>query len=212
MNNTFKASAIGVAAALAAPVADAASRKGVAEQIGKIKDSNAEIRTKSWQAAGEFGAKAVEPLAEVRRADDLDVARAAKRALWQIVRYTGRPGADKDKKAVAEKLAGLLGGKTPIPVRREVLWMLSEVGEKQAVEPIAELLGHKELREDARMVLERIPAKASLAALRAGFKASPEDFKGNIAQSLRKRGKKVRGYKCVKLVPTKKTSVKALPK
>jgi len=62
------------------------------------------------------------------------------------------------------------------------------------------------------MVLERIPGKASVAALMAGFKTSPEDFKGNIAQSLRKRGKKVRGYECVKLVPTKKTTVKALPK
>lgn len=212
MNNTIKASVSGEAVAFAAGAASAASGKGVAELIGKIKGSNAEVRTKAWQVAGELGAAAVGPLAEVMTADDLEVARAAKRALWQIVRYTGRPGADKDKQGVAQELAGLLGGKTPIPVRREVLWMLSEVGEKQAIEPIAELLGHKELREDTRMVLERIPGKASLAAIRAAFKDSPKDFKGNMAQSLRKRGEKVRGFECAKLVPTKKTTVKALPK
>lgn len=211
-NRSIKASASGAAAALAAAAASASSGKSVDTLIGKIKDSSAEVRTQAWQGAGEFGAAAVGPLAKVMTVDDMEVARAAKRALWQIVRYAGRPGADEEKEGVAEELAALLGGKTPIAVRREVLWMLSEIGERQAIEPIAELLGHRELREDARMVLERIPVKASLAALRGGFKASPEDFKGNIAQSLRKRGKKVRGYECVKLVPTKETSVKALPK
>ena len=37
-----------------------------------------------------------------------------------------------------------------------------------------------------------------------------EDFKLNMAQSLRKRGQKVRGYSCVKLVPKKKTNVKPI--
>jgi len=70
------------------------------------------------------------------------------------------------------------------------------------------LLSNSELREDARMVLQRIPGRRSLAALRAGLKAAPKDFKINIAQSLRQRGVRVRGLPCVKLVPTKKTNVK----
>ena len=212
MNNIAKASLSGAAVAIAAGAASAASRRGVAGLIGKIKDSSAEVRTKAWQGAGKVGAAGVGPLAEVMLADDLEVARAAKRALWKIVRHTGRPGADKEKNAVARKLAGLLGGDTAVAVRREVLWMLSEIGGKKELEPIAELLGHKELREDARMVLERIPGRGSVSALRAGMKAAPEEFKLNIAQSLRKRGSRVRGYECVKLVPTKKTTVKALPK
>ena len=59
------------------------------------------------------------------------------------------------------------------------------------------------LREDARMALERIPIQRAVQALKAGFEIAPEDFKPNLAQSLRKRGVKVEGYPCVKLVPTK---------
>jgi len=186
--------------------------KAVSELIEKIKDSSPDVRTKAWLGAGEVGWRAVPALAEVMRDKDIEVARAAKRGLWKIVHYAGRPGADEERRAVAAHLGGLLADDTPVPVRREVLWMLSEIGEQELVKPIAGLMSNKELREDARMVLERIPGKASVAALRAAFKTSPEDFKGNIAQSLRKRGKKVRGYKCVKLVPTKQTAVKALPK
>jgi len=209
IDNITKAHAAG-AAVVAGGVADAASKKDAAELIAKIKDSSAEVRTKAWLGAGEAGAAAVNALAEVMTDKDLEVARAAKRALWQIVHYTGRPGADKERQAVADKLAGLLGDGQPVAVRREVLWMLSEIGGKKAVEPIAVLLANKELREDARMVLERIPDKSSVAALRAGFKSVPEDFKPNLAQSLRNRGGKVRGYECVKLVPTKQTSIKPL--
>jgi len=185
-------------------------KKGVAELIVKIKDSDAEVRSKAWLGAGEVGAAAVTELAAVMTDKDLEVARAAKRGLWKIVRHTGRPGADRERNAVARKLAGLLGDETAVAVRREALWMLSEIGEKNAIEPIAELLGDKELREDARQALERIPGKGSLAALKAGFEAVPKEFKPNIAQSLRKLGVRVKGYECVKLVPTKQTTVKPL--
>ena len=69
---------------------------------------------------------------------------------------------------------------------------------------------NKNLREDARMALERIPGKRTVTTLKAAFEKVPEDFKPNIAQSLRKRGEEVAGYPCKKLVPTKKTDVKPL--
>ena len=108
------------------------------------------------------------------------------------------------------ELIGLLGDENPVSVRREVLWMLSEIGGRNSVKPVARLMKNNELREDARMALERIPAKAAVAALQAGFEAAPEDFKPNIAQSLRKRGQEVAGYPCQKLVPKKKTDLKPL--
>ena len=186
--------------------------KAVADLIEKIRDSNPEVRTKAWLGAGEVGWPAVPALAEVMTDENLEVARAAKRALWKIVRHAGRPGADEERQSVAVHVSSLLAGDKPVAVRREALWMLSEIGEKGLIKPIAGLLTNKELREDARMVLERIGDKASVAELEAGFKTAPEDFKLNLAQSIRKRGKKVRGYECVKLVPTKQTAVKALPK
>jgi HEAT repeat protein len=149
-------------------------------------------------------------LAEVMTDNDLEVARAAKRGLWKIVRHAGRPGARDEKTAVTAELIPLLGDDQPDPVRREVLWMLSEIGGSNSIKPIAALLSNKQLREDARMVLQRIPSKRAVAALKAGLKAAPQDFKLNIAQSLRQRGVEVPGLPCVKLVPAKETHVKPL--
>ncbi|MHC4145999.1 MAG: HEAT repeat domain-containing protein [Planctomycetota bacterium] len=201
--NLRKASlAAGVAVAMT-QATEAARNKGVKKLIAGIKDSSANARTEAWQSAGEVGAPAVKPLAQVMTDGELEIARAAKRALWKIVRHTGRPGADDEKKAVETRLRGLLSDDQPVAVRREVLWMLSEIAGMRSVKPMARLLSNKDLREDARMALERIPNKRAIQALRAGFKAAPEDFKPNLAQSLRKRGQKVAGYPCVKLVPSK---------
>jgi HEAT repeat protein len=214
MNNLKKSALATAATGVMVGTADAAKRRGGAKRqaveklIDKIKDDNDEVRTEGWLGAGQVGAAAVEPLAKVMTDKDLEVARAAKRALWKIVRHTGRPKATKDKRAVEAKLLELLGDDQPVSVRREVLWMLSEIGSFKSVKPIAGLLSNKQLREDARMALERIPARGAVKALKAGLKAAPEDFKLNIAQSLRKRGTDVPGLACVKLVPTKKTNVK----
>ena len=196
------------AVAVTAETAGAAKKKAVEELIAKIKDKSDKVRAEGLLIASGVGAPAVKPLAKVMGDKDVEVMRAAKRALWKIVRRAGRPSARDERKAVAAELIGLLGDGQPTSVRREVLWMLSEIGGRVSIKAIAALLSDKELREDARMVLQRIPGRQSLAALKAGLKAAPEDFKLNIAQSLRKRGVKVSGYHCVKLVPTKKTNVK----
>ena len=63
-------------------------------------------------------------------------------------------------------------------------------------------------QQDQTSGLQRIPGEKSLAALQAGLAVAPQDFKINIAQSLRARGVTVPGLPCQKLVPTKKTNVK----
>jgi HEAT repeat protein len=210
MKNLKTASITAGAAGIIAQTANTAQAQGVDELIAGIKSDSAEKRTEAWQSAGNVGAPAVKSLAKVMKDDNLEVARAAKRALWQIVRYTGRPGANQERRAVENELTGLLGDDQPIAVRREVLWMLSEIGSRRSIEPITGLMKNEDLREDARMALERIPNRRAVAALKAAFEAAPEDFKPNIAQSLRKRGEEVAGYPCQKLVPTKKTDVKPL--
>ena len=210
MNNPKKVSLAAVAVGAMSGVAGAARKKAVEELMAGIRDDNDKVRAEAWLGAGEVGAAAVKPLARVMTNKELEVARAAKRGLWKVVRHVGRPGAGNEKRAVVGKLVELLGDEQPVPVRREVLWMLSEIGTRRSIKPIAAFLSNRALREDARMVLQRIPSKSAVAALKAGLKAAPEDFKLNIAQSLRQRGVKVRGYPCVKLVPTKKTNVKPL--
>jgi hypothetical protein len=60
------------------------------------------------------------------------------------------------------------------------------------------------------MALERIPGRQSVQALRRALRSVPDEFKPNVAQSLRARGVAVRGISCRKLVPTRQTDVKPL--
>lgn len=210
MSNSKKVSLAIAATGMMSGVADAARNKGVYNLMSRIRDDDAKVRTEAWQSAGQVGALAVKPLAGAMTNKDLEVARAAKRGLWKIVRHVGRPKAGNMKRAVTDKLVELLGDDQPVPVRREVLWMLSEIGGRKSIKPIAALLSNRELREDARMSLQRIPGRGAVAVLRAGLINANDDFKLNIAQSLRQRGVKVPGLDCIKLIPTKKTNVKSL--
>jgi HEAT repeat protein len=210
MNDSKKVSLAAAAAGVMSGTAGAARKKAVDELMAGIRDENDKVRAEAWLGAGEVGAAAVKPLAKVMTDKDFEIARAAKRGLWKVVRHVGRPGAGNERRAVIGELVELLDDEQPVPVRREVLWMLSEIGTRRSIKPIAALLSNRELREDARMVLQRIPSKSALAALKAGLEDAPEDFKLNIAQSLRQRGVEVSGLPCVKLVPTKRTNVKPL--
>ncbi len=129
--------------------------------------------------------------------------------MWTITRTVGAPGASGKPEAVAA-LALLLDDTQPVDVRREVLWMLSEISGSEAVRQIAALLTHPDLQEDCRMVLERIPGEAAVDALRAALDAAPESFKYHLADSLRTRGVEVPGSPCQKLIPQRETHVQGL--
>jgi len=180
----------------------------VADLMAKIRDKDPNVRAEARDNAGKVGAPAVKLLAEVMTDADFEVAREAERALWKIVRYAGRPKADGERRAVVTELIPLLADRRPVRVKREAMWMLSEIAGDEAVAPVSAQLSDKELREDARMVLERLPGKKSLAALQMALKTVPEEFRINVAESLRARGVKVPGLPSQKLVPTRKTDVK----
>ena len=153
------------------------------------------------------------PLAKILVEGDLEVGRAAKRALWQIVRTVGAPDAgNRPKKAVERQLIRLIAPEQPEAVRREAFWMLSEIGGDATVEAVMqdeELMYDEKLREDARCMLERIPTQSAIDALREALESVPEDFAPAVAYSLRVRGVEVslEKYPDAKLVPCKETSV-----
>jgi HEAT repeat protein len=202
----------------------------VKKLLDGLNSDNAQVRTEAWLSAGQYRGQAVKRVARLwarmdqrverlveQNADKkeieqpLEVGRAAKRALWKIVRTVGAPGA-RGKRPTARRLVELLADDQPVAVRREVLWMISEIGDgSEVVEPVAKLMDNVELREDARMVLERIPGDESVAALAEGLETLPEDFRLHIAQSLRKRGVAVdeQRYPCQKMVPKRKSSAEA---
>jgi HEAT repeat protein len=197
--------AAGTAATLAG-ASRAAEAASLDEFIAKIKSTDDKVRGPAWQGAAQYGAPAIKPLAAVMTDSDFEIARSARRALEVIVRHAGRPGAETEAQAVAAELILLLKvGATA--VRREALWMLSEIGGNEAVAPMASLLSDQEVREDARCALTRLPGDKATAALKSALASAPEDFKFALAESLRKRGENVAGYPSRKLVPTRQTTV-----
>jgi hypothetical protein len=158
--------------------------------IAKIKDRSDKVRAEGWTQAGKVGAAAVKPLAAVMTSGevDLEVARAARRALWRIVRYAGRPDGGAQRAETIQELQALLAEAWPEVLRREALWMLSEIGAAESVAAVAACLKSSDLLEDARCALTRIPGEESLAALKEALLTVPEKYRGHIAQSLRARG------------------------
>jgi hypothetical protein len=175
--------------------------------ITRIKSPDEAVSGPAWQGAAACGAAAVQPLGQLMADPEMETARGAKRALFKIVRYAGRPGAESEARAVQTALIPLLRHPKP-GVRRDVLWMLSEIGGEGAVAAMAALLSDTEAREDARCALARLPAGAATAALKAAFQAAPEDFRFALADALRRRGVPVEGYRSQKLVPDRQTAVK----
>ena len=181
----------------------------VDELINKIKGADKDERGKAWQEAASVGSGAIPPLAKLAAEKDMEVARAATRAIGKIIHHVGRPGAGGEKDAALKELLAALAGALPAAVQREILWMVSELpGADSAVGPVAALLANGELRDDARMVLERMPGEKSLAALKTALAGAPAEFKPAVAHSLRVRGVEVPSVPEVKLVPTKPTTVK----
>lgn len=178
------------------------------ELIAQLKSADDAVRGAAWQGASPVGAAAIQPLAALMSDENFETARTARRALAVIVRHAGRPGGRQEARAVAAQLAALLSAH-PVAVRREALWLLSEIGDNDAVAPMAKLLDDSDLRDDARATLLRIPGRKSTAALTAAFERCPDDFKFALADSLRLRRETVPGFASRKLVPTKPTTVTA---
>lgn len=211
MKPDFQGAAFLAAAGVAAagPGQRAEADASVDEWIKRLKSTDQAVNAAAGQSAPEIGAAAVKPLAGLVADSDFELARRAKRALYRIVRHAGRPGAAAEALAVETELVALLGG-GPVQPRRDLLWMLSEIGTARAVAPMAVLLMDKELREDARCALTRMPSPEAAVALKAAFARVPEEFKYAVAESLRMRGQEVEGYPSRKLVPSAQTTVKPL--
>lgn len=174
------------------------------EWIAQIQDTDDQVRTSAWRSAGRVGAAALKPLAALVQNGPLEVSRAATHGMWQIVRYTGRPGADAERRATVESLKELLADeRQSVTVRRDVVWMLSEIMDDDQFQPeeAAQLLSDRDLREDVRAALVRLPGENATAALKAALGSAPDEFKGAIACALRARGVDVPEIPCPKLQP-----------
>lgn len=159
----------------------------IASFIQRVQNADAAQRMAVAHAAGPEGAAAVKPLSALLAGDDKGVAKAADEALIRIAHYAARPGAVPEARSVSRELAQLTPPAQPMVVRRRATRLLEFVGGDDAVPTLAALLKDAELREDARLTLERIPGRASTRALEAAAKSGAAEFRPHLEQSLRHR-------------------------
>jgi hypothetical protein len=197
-------SALPVAAATAAARVDSAE---VDKLISQIQSQDESVRDAAWQKAATVGWQGVKPLAALMTHPDFEVARSSKRALWKTVRHAGRPKAENERKTVQAELVALLDAANAAVVRREVLWMLSEIGDASTAQSIARLLDELDVCEGARCALERMPGSEATRTLKKAMRSAPEKFRPALAHSLRVRGVRVEGYPSQKLKPVGQTAV-----
>jgi HEAT repeat protein len=183
----------------------------VQKLVELLKSPDPFARRDAWLAAGPLGAAALRPLADLASEGELEISRAANRGMWQIVRYVGAPGREELRRPVVETLGEMLGDtRLPLQLRRDIVWMLSEIIKDEEIDQASALplLLDADLGEDVRMALQRVAGPNAIGVLKAGFIQAQGEHKTAIACSLRKCGVAIDEPPCPKLVPRKTTTVK----
>lgn len=192
-----------VALALAGPTARGADDAQVQALIEKVKSENIEARYAARSEAPAVGAKAVVALAGLidetaqPAAGDANVQRyrrevalTARAALERLVHHAGRPGADAERQAVAAELAGVIGPGATTKTKREVLHLIAFIGADAEAPSVKRLLSDEDanVRETARLALERMEGPATTLALIEAAKGLAEEQRPDILVSLGKKG------------------------
>lgn len=185
----------------------------VAELIRALQGDSNEKRAQAWFACGPLGATAIPRLVALWGEADagLEVQRAARHAVIQIVRFASRPKARESRKRVVTELSRLVEADGPAQIRRELLWLLSEIAGDESLPVLSRLLAQAAVREEACMALERIPGRRSLKILENSLSQSPADFKPVLAAALARRGHETKGVDSPRLAPRAQTQVQPLP-
>jgi HEAT repeat protein len=155
--------------------------------LEELQSPDAEARAKAARGGATMGASAIAPLADLMASTDKGAARAAKQALQHLAHHAARPGATPEARRASTELLKVAASGRPRAVRADALELLGFVGGREVVLALATLLRDAEVREEARMTLERIPGPESLRALQEAMKSAPEDFKPALRQSLHAR-------------------------
>jgi HEAT repeat protein len=163
-----------------ASTASAATESEVKDFLARIQSDDADTRLAALTGADKFGVPAIVPLGDATDGKDSVAAHYLIEALKNIAYRSAATG----RKAIAAELVKLLEAKRSRVLRTAVLQLLSVIGDEAVVAPIAALLGDKEIRDDARMALERISGLAALKSLTDALDKADNDFKISLLASL----------------------------
>jgi hypothetical protein len=164
----------------------------VADLLAGIRHGDNSARQSAAAHAALVGTSAIGPLSLVWGGTDPGASKAAFEAIQRIAHNAARPGATEERQSAARYLVAVVASEQPRQVRADSLRLLGIVGGAAEVSAISSLLHDSDLREDARVALERIPDSSAETALRNAARTVPADYRSAIAQSLRSRKVKPR--------------------
>jgi HEAT repeat protein len=171
--------------------------------LKNITSQNEDVRFAARAEAALVGAPAVAALVEwvdeareppppdaAAREHRREVAITARAALERLVHHAGRPGADAEREAVAAELAKALAPGQTLKTKREVLLLVGFIGGDAQVNAVAKLLEDPDanVRETARLTLERMPGAASVGALLAAAARLGDERMPDLLFSVGKKG------------------------
>lgn len=116
-----------------------------------------------------------------------EVVRTAADELEKLCIEASRPGAEKERRAVAMALIGQLGSDVVASVRVLVIEQLGLIGKYETAGPLGKVLAEDSdprVREAARRALERLPVVTAKAKLRAGLATAEGELKMGLLHSL----------------------------
>ena len=161
---------------------------GMEEWLARVASPDGNVRQAAWLEAAKYGAPAIVPLGQLLAGEDKSVARAARLAMEVIVADAGKPGNEAKRAATSRALGEALKTQPPVTARQTEIRMLALVGGDEAAPLLGSLLADKDVGEDARQALARIPGPAATQALIEGLShAAPERQVGFI-NALARRG------------------------
>ena len=172
--------------------------------LAMMRSADAAERYIGWQSAGPYGADVINVLAELAASSDKGVALSATGAMEKIAHYAGRPGAKIEAEKATREFLKVANSAHPRMVRANAINLIGMIGDNRAIGGLVRLMKDMELREDARLALERIPGNLAETALKELAKAADEtkeEFGSNLKQSLYSRNLQA---KTVGLLPTQK--------
>ncbi len=158
--------------------------------LTRVRSEDDNVRLAARDEALRIGVRAIDPLADLMLDTRRDVAITARWSIEKIVHHAGRPGGSEERGEVCAKLRGLLTPEATLLIKLEVLTWLGYIGGDRSVPVVARQLSdsNRHVRETARLTLERIPGRASIAALQTGLESAEESVKPRFLYSLGKNG------------------------
>lgn len=164
-----------------------AKQPTAATLMADIKSGDSAIRLRAVEQSVLIGAPLIVPLGVTLGGADPAAAKAALEALRRVAHHCARPRSGNERQTAARELTKLTGASFPRSVRREALHLLGLVGRAESVGAIAALLEDADVREDARLALERIPDAAAERAIRRAAEKAHGDFRSALDLSLSAR-------------------------